>query len=108
MVLPIFLLISSFTSAQFNTLSPSQPKKPESSKIIETVKEDEHLNKKWKNFWKNIFNTTTKADLKNEIDSLKILLKEYSNVNNSRRDFQRIKDSLLLVTQLRSEKKETI
>ena len=43
--------------------------------------------------------------MKNEIDSLKILLKEYNHVNNSRRDFQRIKDSLLLVTQLRSEKK---
>lgn len=106
MVLPIFLLISSFTSAQFNTLSPLQPKKTESSKITETAKEDEQLNKKnGKNFWKNIFNTTTKADLKNDIDSLKILLKEYSHVNNSRRDIQRIKDSLLLVTQLRSEKK---
>ncbi|MYY46413.1 metallopeptidase [Elizabethkingia anophelis] len=106
MVLPIFLLISSFMSAQFNTLSPLQSKKPESPKIIETAKEDEPLNKKnGKNFWKNIFNTTTKSDLKNEIDSLKMLLKEYSHVNNSRKDFQRIKDSLLLVTQLRYEKK---
>lgn len=34
-------------SAQFNTLSPLQPKKPESSKITETAKEDEQLNKKW-------------------------------------------------------------
>ncbi|WP_278379765.1 MULTISPECIES: M23 family metallopeptidase [Weeksellaceae] len=92
--------------AQFNTLSPLQSKKPESPKIIETAKEDEQLNKKnGKNFWKNIFNTTTKSDLKNELDSLKILLKEYSHVNNSRRDIQRIKDSLLLVTQLRYEKK---
>lgn len=33
-------------SAQFNTLSPLQPKKPESSKITETAKEDEQLNKK--------------------------------------------------------------
>ena len=46
MVLPIFLLINSFMSAQFNTLSPLQPKKPESSKITETAKEDEQLNKK--------------------------------------------------------------
>ncbi|UEQ76342.1 hypothetical protein J8N07_22455 [Chryseobacterium arthrosphaerae] len=92
--------------AQFNTLSPSQPKKPESPKMTETEKEDEQLNKKnGKSFWKNIFNTTTKSDLKNELDSLKILLKEYSHVNNSRRDIQRIKDSLLLVTQLRYEKK---
>ncbi len=92
--------------AQFNTLSPSQPRKPESPKMTETEKEDEQLNKKnGKSFWKNIFNTTTKSDLKNELDSLKILLKEYSHINNSRRDIQRIKDSLLLVTQLRYEKK---
>ena len=52
MVLPIFLLISSFTSAQFNTLSPLQPKKTESSKITETAKEDEQLNKNGKTFGK--------------------------------------------------------
>lgn len=34
-------------SAQFNTLSPLQPKKTENPKIIETAKEDEQLNKKW-------------------------------------------------------------
>ena len=110
MVVPMFLLVSSFTFAQFNTLMPAQPQKPESQTRIETRKEENPPEQKnGKNFWEKIFNTTTKSDLKNELDSLKILVKEYSHANNSRKEnFLKMKDSLLVVTQLRAEQKKDL
>ncbi|WP_194306305.1 M23 family metallopeptidase [Chryseobacterium antibioticum] len=110
MIVSMFLLVSSFTFAQFNTLMPARPQKPESQARIETTKEeDSPEQKKGKNFWKKIFNTTTKSDLKNELDSLKILVKEYSHANNSRKEsFQKMKDSLLLATKLRAEQKKDL
>ncbi|REC61283.1 M23 family peptidase [Chryseobacterium pennae] len=110
MIVSMFLLVSSFTFAQFNTLMPAQPQKPESQARIETTKEeDSPEQKKGKNFWKKIFNTTIKSDLKNELDSLKILVKEYSHANNSRKEsFQKMKDSLLLATKRRAEQKKDL
>jgi murein DD-endopeptidase MepM/ murein hydrolase activator NlpD len=110
MVVSMFMLVSSFAFAQFNTLMPARPQKPESQTRIETTKEeDSPEQKKGKNFWKKIFNTTTKSDLKNELDSLKILVKEYSHANNSRKEsFQKMKDSLLLATKLRAEQKKDL
>lgn len=110
-VVPFFLLISGLFFGQFNTLLPTQPKKekPESSKIVKTEKdEDNAKQKKDKNLWKKIFNNTTKSDLKNEIDSLKMLMKDYSSINANRQlHYQKMKDSLLLLSQSRvQEKKE--
>ena len=110
MVITMFLLVSSFTFAQFNTLMPARPQKPESQTRIEAPKEENLPEQKnGKNFWMKIFNTTTKSDLKNELDSLKILLKEYKNTSNSRKEsFQKMKDSLLLATQFRAERKKDV
>ncbi|SHF40501.1 M23 family metallopeptidase [Chryseobacterium sp. OV279] len=110
MIVPMFLLVSSFTFAQFNTLMPAQPQKPESQARIETIKEKGSPEQKnEKNFWKKIFNTTTKSDLKNELDSLKALMKDYSQVNNDRKArYEKMKDSLLLATQPRAEQKKDV
>jgi murein DD-endopeptidase MepM/ murein hydrolase activator NlpD len=105
MVVSMLLLVNSFTFAQFNTIMPAQPQKPESQSRIEFTKEEKPIDpKNGKNFWKKIFNTTTRSDLKSELDSLKILLKKYKHTNNSGKEsFQKMKDSLLLVTKRRAE-----
>jgi murein DD-endopeptidase MepM/ murein hydrolase activator NlpD len=108
MIVLMFLLVGSFTFAQFNTLMPTQPQKSENQTRIEVTKEENPPEQKnGKNFWKKIFNTTTKSDLKNELDSLKILVKEYKHTNNSgKQSFQKMKDSLLLATKIRAEQKK--
>lgn len=101
-ILPIFIFTWGFSFAQFNTLMPMQPKKSEQSKIVENPKEEiKSKEKKEKKSWKKIFGVTTKTDLKNQIDSLKILMKEYkySNANNDRKEkYAKMKDSLLLLS----------
>ena len=85
---------------QFNTLTPTLPKKTETSKAIELVKEtDNPKPKKEKKLWKEIFNITSKAKLKKELDSLKTLLKENSSANNKKLNRQKLQDSLILVAQ---------
>lgn len=110
-IVPFFLLLSSFFFGQFNTLMPTQPKKEkqESPKIAEMTKEESNpKQKKEKNLWGKIFNITTKSDLKNEIDSLKMLMKDYSSINKNKQvHYERMKDSLLFLSQNRvQEKKE--
>ena len=99
----IVVLILSFqvtVFGQFNTLTPTLPKKTETSKAIELVKEtDNPKPKKEKKLWKEIFNITSKDKLKKELDSLKTLLKENSSANNKKWDRQKLQDSLILVTQ---------
>ena len=106
----MFLFAGSFTFAQFNTLTPVQAQKPENKIRIETAKEENSPEQKnRKNFWERIFKTTTKTDLKNELDSLKILIKGYKHTNNSRKEnFQKMKDSLLLATKRRAEQKKDL
>ena len=71
----VVVLILSFQIiifGQFNTLTPTLPKKTETPTVIEQVKEtDNPKPKKEKKSWKDFFNITTKAKLKNELDSLK-------------------------------------
>ena len=99
----IALLILSFqitVFGQFNTLTPTLPKKTESAKAIEQVKETDNPKlKKEKKSWKDFFNITSKAKLKNELDSLKATLKENSSANNKKWDRQKLQDSLILVAQ---------
>ena len=99
----ISVLILSFQITlfgQFNTLTPTLPKKTETSKAIELVKEtDNPKPKKEKKLWKEIFNITSKAKLKKELDSLKTLLKKNSSVYNKKWDRQKLQDSLILVAQ---------
>ena len=99
----IAVLILSFqitVFGQFNTLTPTLPKKTESAKAIEQVKETDNPKlKKEKKSWKDFFNITSKAKLKNELDSLKAILKENSSANNKKWDRQKLQDSLILVAQ---------
>lgn len=99
----ISVLILSFQITlfgQFNTLTPTLPKKTETSKAIELVKEtDNPKPKKERKSWKHFFNVTTKAKLKNELDSLKAILKENSSANNEKWDRQKSQDSMILVAQ---------
>ena len=99
----ITVLILSFqitVFGQFNTLTPTLPKKTESAKAIEQVKETDNPKlKKERKSWKDFFNITSKAKLKNELDSLKAILKENSSANNKKWDRQKMQDSLILVAQ---------
>ena len=99
----IAVLILSFQITifgQFNTLTPTLPKKMESAKAIEQVKETDNPKlKKERKSWKDFFNITSKAKLKNELDSLKAILKENSSANNKKWDRQKMQDSLILVAQ---------
>jgi len=99
----IAVLILSFqitVFGQFNTLTPTLPKKTETPKAIEQVKETDNPKlKKERKSWKDFFNITSKAKLKNELDSLKALLKENSSANNKKWDRQKMQDSLILVAQ---------
>lgn len=98
-------LSSSFSFGQFNTLKPTIPKKQETNRIPDNdknekiEKEKENRNKKT---WKKILNNTTKADLKNEIDSLKILIKESSISNNQKWNLKKVRDSLIWSVQTNS------
>ena len=99
----VIVLILSFqitVFGQFNTLTPTLPKKTESAKAIEQVKETDNPKlKKERKSWKDFFNITSKAKLKNELDSLKAILKENSSANNKKWDRQKLQDSLILVAQ---------
>ena len=99
----IAVLILSFQITifgQFNTLTPTLPKKTESAKAIEQVKETDNPKlKKERKSWKDFFNITSKAKLKNELDSLKAILKENSSANNKKWNRQKLQDSLILVAQ---------
>ena len=99
----VIVLILSFqitVFGQFNTLTPTLPKKTESAKAIEQVKETDNPKlKKEKKSWKDFFNITSKAKLKNELDSLKAILKENSSANNKKWNRQKLQDSLILVAQ---------
>jgi len=85
---------------QFNTLIPIQHKKTENLPIVEKTNETRDLKQKSdKRFWKAIFNTSSKADLKKELDSLKTMIKENSEKNDKKWRIQKIQDSLILQLQ---------
>ncbi|OBW40093.1 Murein DD-endopeptidase MepM [Chryseobacterium sp. MOF25P] len=103
------LFYSCLSSAQFNTITATVPKKSENLKVSDKSDIEEPVQqKKAKKSWKQVLNITTKSDLKNEtkgstkwltsqIDSLKTLLKDYSSVKNARKnEFEKLKDSLML------------
>lgn len=71
------LLLGSICNAQFNTLTPTLPIKFEGQKLIENPsKNHKKSEKKEKKSLKKVFNITTKEDLRNEIDSLKVMMRE--------------------------------
>ena len=103
------LFYSCLFFAQFNTLTPTVPKKSEKLKVSEKSNlEEQIIQKKDKKSWKQILNITTKSDLKNEtesstkwltsqIDSLKnVMLKmSLSKRETKKLDFKKIEDSLI-------------
>ncbi|WP_235696133.1 M23 family metallopeptidase [Epilithonimonas caeni] len=96
-ILTLFIFAWNLSFAQFNTLMPIQQKKTEQSKIVEDAKEKtKSTEKKEKISWKKFFGITTKTDLKNQIDSLKVLMKQYAN-SDKKEKYARMKDSLLLL-----------
>ena len=100
----VIVLILSFqitVFGQFNTLTPTLPKKTESAKAIEQVKETDNPKlKKERKSWKDFFNITSKAKLKNELDSLKAILKENSSANNRKWEKQKLQDSLITLLKI--------
>ena len=109
-MLTLIALFYSFLSlAQFNTLTPTVSKKSENPKVSEKSNIAEPINKKKnKKSWKEVLNITIKSVLKNEtegstklltsqIDSLKMMIKEYSSIKEVRKnEFAKLKDSLTL------------
>lgn len=85
---------------QFNTLTPASPKKTENLAVVEKMEETKDLKQKSDNrFWKAIFTTISKADLKRELDSLKTIIKDNSDNNDKKWRIQKIQDSLILQLQ---------
>ena len=77
----LLLFVSLIGYSQFNTLKPINEKKTE-EKIFKTNEQEnlekitpKEIQKKKKKSLKELLNITTKSDLKNEIDSLKNLIK---------------------------------
>ncbi len=99
------LFYSSLSSAQFNTIIPTLPKKSENIKVSDKTNIDEPVNqKKNKKMWKEVLNIITKSDLKNQIDSLKILIKEYGSIKDEGiNDIEQLKTSLTQLTQNQPE-----
>ena len=98
----VCIAFGSFVFGQFNTLKPTIPKKQETNIASESdngKSKEIGKEKKDKKPWKNIFNVTTKSDLKNEIDSLKAMIKESSASNSKKWNMKKVQDSLILSAQ---------
>lgn len=108
----IFTLMALFYSylsfAQFNTLTPTIPKKSDKLNVSEkSTFEELAMEKKHKKSWKQLLNITRKSDLKNQIDSLKTIIKKSNSVIDVRKnDIGKLKDSLILLTQNKLEEKK--
>ena len=107
-------LFSTFVFGQFNTLKPIVPKtepkislSTENTEKTEFNKEEKSKEnpKKEKKFLKKIFGITTKNEIKKNMDSLKILMKEYTDFNNQKWNLQNSKDSLILTPQIQKNNK---
>ena len=107
-------LFATFVFGQFNTLKPIVPKtepkislSTENTEKTEFNKEEKSKEnpKKEKKFLKKIFGITTKNEIKKNMDSLKILMKEYTDFNNQKLNLQNSKDSLILTPQIQKNNK---
>ncbi|MCQ4139525.1 M23 family metallopeptidase [Chryseobacterium sp. EO14] len=96
---------------QFNTLTPTLPKRKDNPRIAEQIKDVDNMKTpKDKKSWKEIFKITTKTHRKNEtegstewlksqIDSLKAMIKENSTSNTQKWNFKKTQDSMILKDQ---------
>ncbi|WP_288764214.1 M23 family metallopeptidase [uncultured Weeksella sp.] len=100
----LFCCLSLIANAQFNTLTRNVIyNKTEANTKFDTKEiEKEKTNDKKKKTIKQVLNLTSKADLKKEIDSMKILIKD---IKNDRSFFNQLKDSLIGNTMSQLNKK---
>ena len=95
----IVLFYSCLSFAQFNTLTRTSVKKEESfvKKEIQKEENPNDENEKKENKIRKFFKSTTKTDLKNEIDSLKTMMLKLSLSKNETQNlnFKKIEDSLV-------------
>ena len=101
-ILVLTFIFSQMMNAQFNTLMRTVSKKDISAaeNLNDLKKETVEIRKEGKkNNLLNIFKSTSKAELKREIDSLKsIMMKNNSSkIKKEKFDFKRIEDSLILI-----------
>lgn len=102
-LIPFFIFINIFCFAQFNTITPKSKEKIEVLKDTLSSKSDDVPKKKDKISLKKILKITTKSDLKNEIDSLKSILKKSALNLEKNRQNDRIRDSLIFLRQNKIE-----
>lgn len=95
-LLPILILTGNFLSAQFNTLTPTLPKKSENINVSEKTQNQVKPTKNApKKSWKEVFNFTSKTDIRTELDSLKSLIKQYNAAGKLRKmQYENLQDSL--------------
>ena len=95
-LLPILILTGNFLSAQFNTLNPTLPKKSENINVSEKTQNQVKPTKNPpKKSWKEVFNFTSKTDIRTELDSLKSLIKQYNAAGKLRKmQYENLQDSL--------------
>ncbi|OWK98056.1 hypothetical protein AP75_08135 [Kaistella haifensis DSM 19056] len=95
-LLPILILTGNFLSAQFNTLTPTLPKKSENINVSENTQNQVKPTKNPpKKSWKEVFNFTSKTDIRTELDSLKSLIKQYNAAGKLRKmQYENLQDSL--------------
>lgn len=92
-LLPILFLLGNCLAAQFNTLTPIISQKIEV--LIPVQKMAETKDRKDKKSWKDVFNFTSRSDLKTELDSLKSLMKQYNGAEQFRKmQYENLQDSL--------------
>ena len=95
-LVPIFILTGNFLSAQFNTLTPTLPKKSENINVSEKTQNQVKPTKNPpKKSWKEVFNFTSKTDIRTELDSLKSLIKQYNGEEQfEEMQYKKLEDSL--------------
>lgn len=98
-VLGCCVLSSIFSKAQFNTLTPRLPNKEIMMVEEKSIPIQPEVAEK-KKMIKTLFNLTTKVQIKNEIDSLKILIRDYRNFNERKVSMlTQIQDSIINIVQ---------
>ena len=95
-LLPILFLMGNCLAAQFNTLTPTLPKKSENINVSEKTQNQVKPTKNPpKKSWKEVFNFTSKTDIRTELDSLKSLIKQYNAAGKLRKmQYENLQDSL--------------
>ena len=92
-LVPIFILTGNFLSAQCNTLTPTLHRRSEV--FIPAEKMAETKDRKGKKSWKEVFNLTSKSNIRTELDSLKSLIKQYNGEEQfEEMQYKKLEDSL--------------